>query len=75
MVQPADRAPHWEWLAYAVSQGMPEDQARGLTRDQIRAALTLSPPLTGEPDLERMDQDPETAGVLQAVRRKPWECP
>jgi hypothetical protein len=61
-------------MAYAIAEGMPEDQARGMTRDQIRLALMPpSPPLGGEPDHERFEQDPETLAAIRAGRAKPWE--
>lgn len=72
---PDAKAPHAEWMAYAVAEGMPEDQARGMTRDQIRAALiAASAPLTGEPDLERHEQDPDTLAAIRAGRRQPWQA-
>jgi hypothetical protein len=71
--QPADRAPHSEWMRFAVAQGMPENQARGMTRDQLRACLTSpAEPLTGEPHVERLDEDPEARAALREARAKPW---
>jgi len=69
---PDARAPHAEWLAYAVSQGMPADMARGMTRTEIQVRLTEGAPgISGEPDLERFERDPETAAVLREARRQP----
>lgn len=74
--QPAPWAPQWDWAAYAVARGIPEADARGMTRDQIRAVLgALDAPLTGEPNLERHEQDPETLAARREARRKPWERP
>lgn len=70
---PALSAPHAEWYAYAVSRNIPPDAARGMTRDQLRATLLPRPPLTGAPDLERHEQDPETLTAMREARRKPWE--
>lgn len=71
---PDAKAPHSEWFRYAVAQGMPEDMAKGKTRDQLRIAfLPPAPPLGGEPDLERFEQDPDTLAAIKAGRAKPWE--
>jgi len=71
---PHPKADHSAWMAYAVSEGMPEDMARGLTRDQIKAELQPHPlPLTGAPDLERHERDPETLAAIREGRRKPWQ--
>ncbi len=73
---PHDQAPHSEWMAYAVSQGMPEEQAAGLTRDQIRVRfMPADAPLSGAPDLDWHDQDPEAIAARREARRKPWERP
>ena len=74
--EPGARADHAAWMAYAVSRGMPEDQARGLTRDQLRVRL-LPPrgPLGGEPQLERHEQDEETLAARREATRRPWERP
>jgi hypothetical protein len=72
-VQPDPGAPHSEWAAYAVSHGMPEAQARGLTRDQLRARFLPSGGSIGsEPDLERHDQD-AAAVAARREARKPGE--
>jgi hypothetical protein len=74
--QPPDRAPHAAWMAYAIGQGMEEVQARGLTRDQLRGRFTaLAEPLTGEPRLERHDEDPDARAARHETRRRPWERP
>ena len=74
MPQPHDRAPHGEWMAYAIEEGMPPDMAKGMTRDQLRIAfLPPAPPLGGAPDLERHEQDPDTLAAIREGRRKPWE--
>lgn len=39
-MMPRGNASHDEWLSYAVSQGMPREEAAALTRDQIRARFT-----------------------------------
>lgn len=36
-MMPKGNASHEQWLTYAVSQGMPREQAASLNRDQIRA--------------------------------------
>lgn len=38
--QPKGNASHEAWLSYAVAQGMPRDEAAGLTRDQIKGRFT-----------------------------------
>lgn len=38
--QPKGNASHEAWLSYAVAQGMPREEAGGLTRDQIKARFT-----------------------------------
>jgi hypothetical protein len=38
---PRGNASHEMWLAYAVSQGMPRDEAAQLTRDQIKARFMV----------------------------------
>jgi hypothetical protein len=38
--QPKGNASQEAWLSYAISQGMPREEAAGLTRDQIRARFT-----------------------------------
>ena len=74
VLMPDARAPHSDWMAYAIADGMPEDQARGMTRDQIRIALLPpAPALGGEPNLERFERDDETLAAIRAGRRKPWE--
>ncbi len=74
MPMPDARAPHADWLAYAVSQGMPEDQARGFTRDQIRISLGAAfMPLGGEPSLDVLERDPDTRAARQAARHPAWE--
>jgi hypothetical protein len=71
---PDPRAPRSEWAAFAVSQGMPAEMAKGMTRDQIRIAfLPPNPPLGGEPDLERHERDPDTLAAIREGRRRPWE--
>jgi len=71
VVRPDDRAPHSAWMAYAVSHGMPAEQARGLTRDQIRRRF---PVLVGaEPDLEQLEPDPEIRAARRETRRPAWE--
>lgn len=71
--QPAAQAPHWEWMEYAISRGVPEDDARGLTRDQIRALIgAMDAPLTGDVVLERHEQDPETLAARREARRPAW---
>ena len=71
---PDAQAPHHEWLAYAVSQGMEKDTARGLTRDQLRIRLgAASQPLSGEPSLDRLERDPETRAARRAAQRPAWE--
>jgi hypothetical protein len=73
---PDARAPHSDWLTYAVSQGMPQDMARGLTRDQIRVHLdTGSVPLSGEPSLDVLERDPETRAARRAAQRPAWKRP
>jgi hypothetical protein len=74
VLMPDARAPHSEWMAYAVDQGMPEDLARGLTRDQIRVNLGAeSIPLGGEPSLDVLERDPETRAARRAAQRPAWE--
>ena len=34
---PRGNASHEAWLAFAIAQGMPRDEATGLSRDQIKA--------------------------------------
>lgn len=34
--EPAGNASHDDWVAYAVSQGMSEDEAEALSRDELR---------------------------------------
>lgn len=76
VLMPDPKAPHSEWLAYAISEGMPEDQARGKTRDQIRIALyAVSMPLGGEPDLDVLERDPDTRAAREAAQRPAWERP
>ncbi len=71
---PAERAPQWEWAEYAIAQGMPQEQARGLTRDQLRARLTRpSGGLTGEPSVDRLDEDPDARAARREAQRRPWE--
>ena len=72
LTQPDDRAPHSAWMAYAVSQGMDPVEARGRTRDQLRVCFAPSGGLVGaEPDLERLDQDPEANAARREARRAP----
>lgn len=72
--QPSADADHGTWTRYAIAQGMPAEQARGLTRDQIRVRFTPpGAPLGGEPQLERHDSDPETLAARREARRRPWE--
>jgi hypothetical protein len=71
---PDARAPHSDWLAYAVNQGMPAAMARSLTRDQIRINLGAeSVPLGGEPSLDILERDPETRAARRAAQRPAWE--
>lgn len=35
--QPAGNASHDEWAAYAIAQGMSEEEAEGLSRNELRA--------------------------------------
>ena len=73
-VPPTERSPHWIWMEFAVSRGMPEVQARGMTRDQLRACLLApSEPLTGEPRVDRLDEDPDARAARREAQRKPWE--
>jgi len=71
---PADRAPHWEWAEYAIAMGMPRLQARTLTRDQIKARLLPALPLTGEPSVDRLDEDPDARAARREAQRRPWEA-
>lgn len=73
---PDAKAPHSEWMAYAINEGMPEDMAQGMTRDQIRATLSAaSLPLTAEPDLDVLERDPDTRAARRAAQRPAWERP
>lgn len=73
--EPDARADHAAWMAYAVSRGMLEEQARGLTRDQLRVCfLPPRAPLGGEPLLDRHDQAPEAIAARREASRKPWEA-
>jgi hypothetical protein len=67
--EPDPRAPHDVWAQYAVSRGMDAGDARGLTRDQLRAALAPARPgVSGVPDLERHERDPEALAARGAGR-------
>jgi hypothetical protein len=71
VLMPDTQAPHW--LAYAVSQGMPEDMAPALTRDQIGIRLdAASVPLGGEPSLDRLERDPETRDARHRASWPAW---
>ena len=39
---PRGNASHEAWLAFAIAQGMPRDEATGLSRDQIKARFAAS---------------------------------
>lgn len=52
--QPAGNASREAWISYAISQGMPRDEAVGLTRDQIKVRFA-------EPAFDP-DAAPETVG-------------
>lgn len=74
MLEPDARADHATWARYAVSQGMPADQAAGLTRDQIRVRFVApSRSIGGEPDLDVLERDPETRDGRRAAQRPAWE--
>ena len=71
---PAAMASHDDWLSYAASRGMPREQARGLTRDQLRAAFVPEgAPRDDTPYIERLDQDVASRTAYREGRRKPWE--
>jgi hypothetical protein len=64
---PDGRAAHDVWVQYAVSQGVPQAEADGMTRDQLRVVFAgPRPRLGGTPDLEVLDEDPGT----RAARRR-----
>lgn len=74
LLEPDARADHATWARYAVSQGMPTDQAAGLTRDQIRVRfVTPGRSIGGEPDLDVLERDPETRAGRRAAQRPAWE--
>jgi hypothetical protein len=76
ILAPDDRAPHSAWMEYAIGRGMPAEQARGMTRDQLRICfLPSAGPIGSEPDLERFEQDPETVAARREARRTLWERP
>ena len=59
---PKGNASHEAWLSYAVAQGMPREEAAGLSRDQIKARFAQpvfdpdAPPELG-PDVDLLDAD------------------
>lgn len=65
-VPPGPRAPHAEWLEYAVGRGMDQAHAAGLTRDQLRLAFARA--IDGEVDLERHERNPEALAARDAGR-------
>lgn len=68
MAMPSPRAGHGAWVNYAIAHGMPAEAAAGMTRDQIRAALS-DPRDSGVgsvPDLEQFDQDPDAIAARRA---------
>jgi hypothetical protein len=72
--EPPDTASHDTWVTYAVSRGMDLEQARGLTRDQLRMALIpVGAPRSDVPYIERLDRDPESRAVRHAASRPAWE--
>ncbi len=67
MPMPPGNASHEHWRDYAVSAGMPADEAAALTRDQLR--MRFLAPGAGRDDfedLEVLDQDPDA----RAARRR-----
>ena len=69
-------ASHDDWSRYAVSRGIPADQAAALSRDQIR--VEFCPPGTGpagEPVVDLLERDPEALAARRDARRKPVVTP
>jgi hypothetical protein len=65
---------HADWLAYAVSRGMPRERAVRLTRDEIRGEFVPpDAPRIDIPYVERLEQDPATLAARREATRKPWE--
>jgi len=74
-VAPDPRAPHSDWLTYAVSQGMDPADARARTRDQIRACFRETAGSIGAvPDLERHERDPDARAARHEARRPDWSA-
>jgi hypothetical protein len=71
---PAAMASHDDWLSYAVSRGMPREQAKGSTRDRLRAAFVPEgAPRDDTPYIERLDQDVASRTAYREGRRPPWQ--
>lgn len=71
---PDAMASHGDWLSYAVSRGMPREQAARLSRDEIREEFVPpDAPRVDIPYVERLDQDPGTRAARREGRRKPGE--
>ena len=69
LTSPPPHADHAAWLLYAISQGMPEAQARGRTRDQLRSTfLPSGGPIGSVPDLERLDEDRAAIAARREAR-------
>lgn len=62
-MMPRGNSSHEEWLQFAVSQGMPREEAAALTRDQIRARFTA-------PEFDP-DKPPEMEGKFELMNDKP----
>jgi hypothetical protein len=56
---PRGNASHAEWMSYAMSAGMPREEASGLSRDQIKQRFTTP------------EFDPDAAGDLDLLNEKP----